>query len=165
MNSFFKISFFAALVLTGRAAYSQTTFTATLSQDTIGIDEQVQLTFQVQNAQQVEELKAPNLDDFVIISGPNQQSNITMINGDVKQSIGISYIIKPKNTGNFTIREASAKVNGKVMYSNKLTLTVSGSSVPKNKKQDDKKQENKNPAPVYPNQNFTFVGTVKHSLS
>src|ERR1700733_6767993 len=86
---------------------AQAKFTATISPLSIGKDETAQLTFQVENGQQVEDLRAPELKDFIVISGPNQQSDMQIINGVVKQSLGISYVIKPKTTGTFNIGEAS----------------------------------------------------------
>ena len=106
------------------STFAQVNFTATISPSVIGKDETAQLSFTVENAQQVEKIDPPVLKGFQIVSGPNQQSSFQSINGVTKQSIGVSYLIRPTATGNFTIGEATATINGKTLKSNKVTLKV-----------------------------------------
>jgi len=119
-----KIFLFILVNCLSAHLFAQVNFTATVTPSVIGKDETAQLSFMVDNAQQVEQIAPPVLKDFDIVGGPSQQSNFESINGVTKQSIGVTYIIKPKSTGNFTIDEASAKVNGKLLKSNKVTLKV-----------------------------------------
>jgi hypothetical protein len=48
-----------------------------------------------------------------------------MVNADVKQYISLTYILKPKSAGNFTIASATAKADGKELRSNVVTVQVS----------------------------------------
>src|ERR1700743_1445471 len=106
------------------SVFAQTSFTATISPSVIGKDETAQLSFTIENAQQVEQIVPPELKDFQILSGPNQQSSFQSVNGVTKQSVGVSYLIKPTAIGNFTIDAASAKADGKILKSNKVTIKV-----------------------------------------
>jgi hypothetical protein len=45
-------------------------------------------------------------------------------NGVTKQYIGITYLLRPKSTGKFTIASATAKADGKTLKSNSVTLVV-----------------------------------------
>jgi hypothetical protein len=87
-----------------------------------------------------------------------------IMNGVVKQSVGVSYLIKPTSTGTFTIGEASVKVNGKLLHSNKLTLKVTNSPSPgKNNPERNNPGNNKNTndSSINTNQNFTFISPSK----
>ncbi len=151
-----------AVIIFNNISSAQPKFTATISPISIGKDETAQLIFKVENAQQVQDLTAPDLKNFTIISGPNQQSNMQIINGVVKQSQAISYLIKPTSAGTFTIGEASAKVNGELMRSNKITLKVTKGSSPENKNPEKKneKKNNNNNTNTNPNENFTFISSL-----
>ncbi|MEO6330111.1 MAG: BatD family protein, partial [Ginsengibacter sp.] len=66
--------------------------------------------------------------NFSILSGPNQQSSMSNINGAISQSVAIGFILKPNNTGSFTLPPATAKVNGKTLLSNSLSVQVTNNS-------------------------------------
>jgi hypothetical protein len=124
------------LVLGGHFASAQVKFSASLTPAEIGRDEYTQLKLMVENANEVQQITPPDLRNFTLISGPNQESGMTMINGAVKKYIALSFILKPKTTGNFSIGAATAKADGSDYKSNPVKLTVtsqpSGNSAPAN---------------------------------
>ncbi|MGC4101373.1 BatD family protein [Ferruginibacter sp.] len=105
-------------------AMAQTKFYATVSSPKISKNELLELKFTVENAKQVQQITPPNLANFIVISGPNQESGMSMINGDVKQYISLSYMLKPKTPGKFSIAAATAKVDGKELRSDPLPVQV-----------------------------------------
>lgn len=111
-------------LLNGYFANAQIKFSASLTPTEIGKDEYTQLKLMVENANEVQQIVPPNLRDFNIISGPNQESGMTMINGVVKKYIALSFILKPKATGNFTIMPARAKADAGDYTSNPVKLKV-----------------------------------------
>jgi hypothetical protein len=111
-------------LLTGYCTQSQVKFTASITPAEIGRDEYAQLKLVVENANEVQQIVPPNLKDFVIIGGPNQESGMSMINGAVKKYIALSFILKPKATGNYTIGSAMAKADAGDFKSNPVTLKV-----------------------------------------
>jgi hypothetical protein len=115
-------------VLHQPAVFAQARFTATISPSSIGKNETAELRLMVENARQVEQIIPPSLKDFVIISGPNQESGMENNNGVTKQYIGITYQLQPKAKGNFTIGAASAAVDGKNITSNKVTIQVTNAA-------------------------------------
>ena len=86
----------------------------------------------IENVGQVEQFIPPSLKDFIIVSGPNQESGMQNNNGVTKQYIGVSYQLRPKQKGNFTIGPASIKADGKILKTNAVTIEVTNSSATNN---------------------------------
>ena len=107
---------------------AQVRFIATISPSSIGKNESVELRLMVENAHEVEEIIPPVLKDFIIISGPNQESGMQNNNGVTKQYIGYTYVLQPKRKGNLSIGAATAKADGKILKSNKVTVEVTNAS-------------------------------------
>jgi len=103
---------------------AQAKFTATINPGTIGKDEVAELKLMVENAGTVERINPPSFSSFIVVSGPNQESGMESINGVTRQYIGISYLLKPKYKGDFTIGAAVARADGKDIRSNPVKLKV-----------------------------------------
>ncbi len=106
-------------------AFAQVKFSAVCPQKKISKNEYLQVQFIVENATNVQQVIPPSFKNFSIISGPNHQSGMSTINGNVKQYIAIEFILKPRRQGNFTIAPATAKADGKTLRSNGLSVEVS----------------------------------------
>lgn len=115
-------------ILAGFCSKAQVKFSASVTPEQIGKDETTQLKLMVENANEVQQIVPPNLKDFFIISGPNQESGMTMINGSVKKYFALSFILKPKATGSFTIGAALAKADAGDYKSNTVKLKVTAQS-------------------------------------
>src|SRR4051812_39214577 len=100
---------FILLLLYQYTTQAQASFSATISPGSIGKNETAELRLMVDNAREVDEIIPPSLKDFIIVSGPNRETGMESINGNTRQYIGITYLLKPKTTGRFTIAGASAK--------------------------------------------------------
>ncbi len=114
----------AACLLLSAAVIGQVSFKAVCNNNSISKNEYVQVQFVVENAAKVEQIVPPSFAKFQVVSGPNQQSSVTSINGVLKQFVAIQYILKPRQPGNFRLAPALAKIDGKVIKSNSLTITV-----------------------------------------
>lgn len=115
------------------ALLAQTRFTATISPASIGKNETAELRLMIENAHQVTQINPPSLKDFIILSGPNQESGMESNNGVTKQYIGITYQLQPKAKGHFTIGGATAIADGKTLKSNRVTIQVTNTSASNNK--------------------------------
>src|ERR1700741_391667 len=120
-----SINFLILFLLTATSVFSQK-FTAQVSKNKVAAGEMFQLTFSV-NAS-ASNFKAPNLSDFDVYSGPNQSTSMQIINGNMSQSISLSYVLSPKKEGKFTIGAASVVVNGAKLESNPISIEVKGSA-------------------------------------
>lgn len=127
-----KLIFFLLLLTGSCCVRAQVRFSATISPAQISRDEYAQLKLSVENAKEVQNITPPRLKNFTIISGPNQESGMSMVNGDVKKYIAISYVIRPNGPGNFTIAPATAQADGATYQSNAVVLKVSNSISGKN---------------------------------
>lgn len=100
-------------------------FTASARKN-VSVGEQFRLSFSV-NADG-RDFKAPNMEGFYILSGPNPStsSNIQIINGQVSRFVTLSYtfILQATKEGEFQIPPAFITVDGKQYESNPLTIRV-----------------------------------------
>lgn len=124
MHKFLQHLILFSLLFVVHITMAQVKFSASVSAALISKNEFVQLKLTVENAQQVQQITPPALNNFSVVSGPNQESGMTMINGDVKQYIAVSYILKPNGPGSFVIASAIAKADGREYKSNKVTVQV-----------------------------------------
>ncbi|MBL7915722.1 MAG: protein BatD [Bacteroidia bacterium] len=102
------------------------TFTAGVSKNPVGLNEQFQLSFTLSSSGSA--FKAPSLSDFMVLSGPNQSTSMQFVNGSMSQSLTFSYILQPKKEGSFKIESAAVESGGKLLLSNPLTITVNKGS-------------------------------------
>ncbi len=121
IRSIIAITLFAS---TG-AAISQT-FTASVENATVGVNDQFQVsfTFSGQDINGIKGFTPPDFKSFMVLSGPNQSTNMQFINGAASASITYSYYIQPRNIGKFTIGNATINYNGKTLNTEPLTITV-----------------------------------------
>ena len=109
-------------------SFAQIKFSASSNGRTIGKNDYLELQFTVENAANVESISPPSFKNFAIVSGPNQQSSMSNINGNIKQALSIGFVLRPLSTGNLAIGSATAKADGKEYHSNPLTIQVTNSS-------------------------------------
>ena len=111
-------------LLPGLFASGQVKFTTVASSQEMGIGDYLQVEFVVENAKQIDALNPPDFPGFRIAQGPIQSSGMSVINGNMSQYKGLSFVLQPTKTGKFTIAGASAVVDGQHMRSNTVTITV-----------------------------------------
>ena len=130
-------------------------FSASVNKNKVATSEIFQLDFTI-NANG-KNFTPPSLNDFNIYSGPNQSSSVQIINGNMSQSITLSYYLSAKKEGTFTIGPASIIVGGNTLHSNSITIEVSkGNPQQQNQARsgdDDSQQGQRN------NSNTLFVRT------
>ena len=125
MQLYLQKIFLLLLITAASIGVAQTKFSATVSASQISKNEFLQLRLTVENAKDVQRITPPVFKNFMVVSGPNQESGMTIVNGDVKNYIALSYVLKPKGPGNYTIAPATAIAGGKIFKSNMVTVQVS----------------------------------------
>ncbi len=124
------IVFFKKLFLIGLmsgvafAARAQVKFTANISPLQVNKNEYVTLRLEVENGNNIGLIVPPSLNDFIVVSGPNQETGMSNINGAVTQYMAWSYILQPKRSGKILMEAATASIAGKNYKSNSLKLIV-----------------------------------------
>jgi len=100
-------------------------FETTADRTTVGQNERFQVFFTFEgNSSNVSGFNPPSFKGFKILSGPNQSTNMQIINGQVSSSITFTYILSPTKLGEFTIGKASVNFNGDSYETNPLAIKV-----------------------------------------
>ncbi len=116
-----------ALVSLGSPAAAQDTqVSAAFSSDTVGIQDQFQLTVTVsgKDSSEAEVPRLPTLQGFHIVAGPSVGTQFQWINGRTSNSKSFTYILLPEKTGQFTLDPVEVRVGGKILKSQPITITV-----------------------------------------
>ena len=75
--------------------FAQVKFSASSNDKTIGKNDYLQVQFTIENAANVENITPPSFKNFSIVSGPNQQSSMSIINGKMTQSVSVGFVLQP----------------------------------------------------------------------
>ncbi len=113
---------FLVFVLQSFLLLAQTSFTASVSKNKIGVNEQFSLTFTVNESG--DRFVAPDFSNFSVIAGPSTSSSTTIINGKVSKENSYTYYLRAKKVGIYTIGSASINVKGKTYRSGTSSIQV-----------------------------------------
>ncbi len=100
-------------------------FIASPSANKIGVRDQVQVTFTIQNVDNLADLRPTGFGDFNRLAGPFQSQSVSFTNGARSSSITLTYVLQAKHEGKLTIPPATAKdAAGHTYQSNPITIEV-----------------------------------------
>lgn len=129
MNLFLqKILLTSLLLLLMVYPYAQVNISMSVSPSQIHKNEFTTLKISIENSNEVQQVTPPSFKDFIVLSGPNQESGMSSVNGNVKKYTALSFILKPKRPGKFSINAATVKIGGKEYNTNPAVLIVSNTS-------------------------------------
>ena len=128
-----KILTAACFSLAMTLTYGQARISLTVNPSRINKDEYATLKILIENSGYVQHVVPPSLKDFIIISGPNEESGMSSVNGAVQNYVALVYIIRPRQTGRINIEAASVKIGGKMYKTNSTTLIVDNRSSSNNR--------------------------------
>lgn len=123
-NAAIKGAVLISLILLSLSVSSQIKFSATLNPSVISRNEVTTIRFVLENAGDIQGITPPSFKNFILISGPVQETGMTNINGRVTNYLAISFVFKTAKPGKFRIPGAVATVSGKAYKSNTVQLTV-----------------------------------------
>lgn len=136
MSAFLQKSFLGFIVLLITVcSYGQEKLSMTISPSRINRNEYTNLKIIIENSSQVQQVTPPSLNQFMVISGPNQENGMSSVNGSVSRYTVISFILKPKRAGKFSIEPATIQVGGRKLTTNAVTLMVNNAISPGNQAQ------------------------------
>ncbi|CAM3674642.1 BatD family protein [Flavobacterium saliperosum] len=110
------------LLLTVQGVFAQVEFKATVSKNTIGINERLRVDFTMND--DGDNFEAPSFEGFKVFGGPNQSVNYSWVNGRKSFSKSYSFFLAPTKKGTFVIKPASIEIGGKVYKTNPVKVTV-----------------------------------------
>lgn len=119
---------FAAL-LAGQAPLlaQEVTVTASVSENTIGTEEAVTYSIEVSGAQarDVSRPKAPEAQGLALLQTmPSTQQKVSIVNGQMAQSISYEWAYRPTGEGHGVIRPAEIEVKGKTYKTQPLSVVI-----------------------------------------
>ncbi len=99
-------------------------FTVEVSTDSILMDNYFEVKFILENANG-QNFEAPDFsENFNVLSGPNFSTSMSIVNGDVTQSMTIKYLLEPKDIGAFYILPANVETSGQILETAPLEVLV-----------------------------------------
>ena len=98
-------------------------FSIEVSNTSVLLGNYFQVTFTLKNGDG-NKFEAPTFNDFDIVSGPNQSSSFSMMNGVTTQSISYTYYLQPKDVGNYYVEPAFIEVDGKTLETQPIEILV-----------------------------------------
>ena len=111
--------FFAGTIL----AQGEARFTIEISTDSILLGNYFEVKFTLENAKG-DHFEPPTFRDFFLKGGPNTASSMSIINGEVSQTITYSYYLEPKDIGNFWVEPASIVVGDDILETQPVEVVV-----------------------------------------
>ncbi len=117
-----KLTLLLSLLLWHVAQAQEASFTASVSKNRVVVGEQFQVSFSINT--NASNFNAPDLNNFITYSGPNQSSSMQIINGSVSQTISINYVLAAKKEGKFTIGAANIQVGNKLLNTKPIVIEV-----------------------------------------
>jgi hypothetical protein len=127
-----RLAIILALLISTNARGQDTQVTASIGSDTVGVQDQFQLTITVsgKDSGDAENPRFSHLQGFKIVSGPNISTQFQWINGRSSSSKSFIYILIPEKEGQFTIDQVEVRVGGKAYRTQQLQVRVT--SAPRN---------------------------------
>ena len=111
-----------AILLLNFSYAQNVSFTAAASHTTVKTGDRFQIQFTANT--KISNFKAPKLNNFRVLSGPNQSTQMSWVNGKTTSNISYSYVLMAIKEGDFTISPAVASANGKAIKTNSLKIKV-----------------------------------------
>lgn len=130
------------LGITGCAWGQDTQVTASVGSDSVGVQDQVQLSITVsgKDSGDAEPPRISSLQGFRIVSGPNVSTQFQWINGRTNSSKSFVYVLIPEKEGQFTIDPVEVRVGGKGYRTQPLQVRVT--SAPRSSPQQQQRSVN-----------------------
>ena len=113
----------AILISPALSSASDYKFYARASQDTVSQGFTFKVTYTLKNAT-ASDLQAPEFKGFDLVSGPIQSRSEKSVNGIISSQSSLSYVLKAKSIGTFTIPGATATIDSILVETNALQIKV-----------------------------------------
>ena len=112
------ISGILAVLFFANNVYAQSTFETVVPQESIVVGESFRVQYVVKNATKVEQFKAPPINNFRIVSGPDIYKGSTVGKNGLVYMTNIVFTLVAVQEGRYLIGSASAMVDGQLKKTN-----------------------------------------------
>jgi hypothetical protein len=112
----------ATIAVSQAKAADRLNISATLSSDTIALDETAVLTITISGTRSAD-ITLPEVE-HLLFQQSGRSVRTSVINGSSSSSITSTYILQPQQEGTYTIPPCTAQVDGEILTTNSLSFTV-----------------------------------------
>lgn len=107
----------------------------------------------------------PNLGDFTVIFGPARSSNYRLINGQQSSTLTLTYTMRPRKVGKFTIGSGKVVIDGKTLKTQPIEVEVfaQGSTKPMQTQSSGKQKSNIKPETSDGSENLQVIISLNKS--
>ncbi len=115
------------LLISGFVYAQNAHFETEVSSTEVSLGEPFRVLFTISNASKISGFDAPPFTGFDVLQNSQSQS-VSIINGSMSRKISHVFILRPTAVGRFTIAGATARIDGREVRSNPVTITVEKSN-------------------------------------
>jgi hypothetical protein len=117
---------FAASLMGVRPASAQDArILANVSETTIGTEERLTFTVEIRGVRAVNTPVAPQTDGLALAQSlPSRQTNMSIVNGAVSQSVSFTWVYRPLREGDVLLGSVSITLDGREYQTDPITITV-----------------------------------------
>lgn len=133
MSAFFK--YIIAILIVSPLYAQDLSIRAFVSDNQVALDGQIQFSVEISGkTTNIPAVEYPDFTDFYVLSGPNSSTSIQWVNGNMTSTKTYSYYLRPKKKGSIAIGKARVKIDGEVLETKPITITVTDPSEKKEEK-------------------------------
>lgn len=110
--------------LFAQSAWAEMKVYATTDQNRIVLNETLSLKVTAEESNDFPKLDISAIKDFTVISGPGQSSSFQWVNGKMSSSKTLSWTLIPNKPGSLTIPALTVEIDGKLMQTEPIVVTV-----------------------------------------
>lgn len=108
----------------------------------VGINDKFEVKFILKNINNAQHFTLSAMTDFQVIDGPSRSNNTSIINGEVSQSLELTYVLKAKRKGKLVIPGGIATLSGgKQIRSNNVAIEIVDGSVVNRRQQQTQQND------------------------
>lgn len=99
-------------------------FYINIQYDTVGLNDQMQVSYVLENVQALEQLPNPHFEGFQVVFGPSTSQSMSIINGHQTQSMSYTYVLKPLDLGYYILPSVTLETEQGWLTANERTVVV-----------------------------------------
>lgn len=116
--------FISILLLCVSATFAQIKLSVQVDESSISTEDYLHLQYTIEHAKKITKFVPPSFPGFKVIQGPDYTNGWTLINGEMKEYVAISFVLQPIRKGKFVFQPASASADGQRLRSGSVSVEV-----------------------------------------
>jgi hypothetical protein len=118
----YLLSASALLIMLSAATAQEARFIASVDKNPVSVGDPFSVKFTLENGRG--DISPPPFTEFDLIFGPSTSTSFQWDNGKQRSTMTVSYTLRAREEGKFTIGAATARIGGKTLQSESIALQV-----------------------------------------